>query len=301
MTSVTCPTDSFCTAVDEAGNELTYTNGTPAGGGGGGTTTTATTTATATAIATTTLTTSATAASKATATMLRASRNPTVTGARVTYTATVSPAPAAGAVSFTEGGSQIPGCGSVKVGAGGTAQCTTRYGFATRELVNATYFGTGGFAASASRTVGENVRWSITVHGRVSGAGGHVKPRLSCAAGSGGCRVAIKLNVQESSPGTVLSLQAQKSHGKRVERLRTVVVGAKRMHLAAGHGKAPQINLNAAGKRLIRRLGQLPVQVAISVGGRSALSQNVTVRGSGPSGGRGAAAPSARGSRRKAG
>jgi hypothetical protein len=65
---------------------------------------------------------------QATAVALGSSANPAVTGQRVTYTATVFPAPQGGAVTFTNAGVAIAGCGSVPVNLStDTAVCQTSY------------------------------------------------------------------------------------------------------------------------------------------------------------------------------
>jgi alpha-tubulin suppressor-like RCC1 family protein len=53
------------------------------------------------------------------------SANPSATGQAVTYTATVSPSPGGGAVSFSDNGAQIAGCASQPVDSRGHATCTT--------------------------------------------------------------------------------------------------------------------------------------------------------------------------------
>src|SRR5205085_1438090 len=56
------------------------------------------------------------------------SANPAAVGQPVTLTATVSPAPDAGTVAFTDGGTTIGGCAAVPVGvATGQATCTTTF------------------------------------------------------------------------------------------------------------------------------------------------------------------------------
>jgi hypothetical protein len=88
----------------------------------------------------------------ATTTTVASSPNPSVTGAQVTYTATISPAPDGGTVAFTDNGSPIAGCTAVPVPAG-TARCATTPGTTGAHNITAAYSGTGAFAASTSTTV----------------------------------------------------------------------------------------------------------------------------------------------------
>jgi YVTN family beta-propeller protein len=82
---------------------------------------------------------------------ITSSPNPSTVGQQVTYTATVSPAPSGGTVSFADNGSPIAGCGGQPVDTTtGTATCTTTPGSAGAHNIVAAYAGTTGFAASTS-------------------------------------------------------------------------------------------------------------------------------------------------------
>jgi hypothetical protein len=73
------------------------------------------------------------------------------TGTPVTYTATVDPTPGGGTVSFTDGGTAIPGCGSVAANPmTGVATCTVTYGAPGPHDVTATYSGTTAYEGSTS-------------------------------------------------------------------------------------------------------------------------------------------------------
>jgi outer membrane protein assembly factor BamB len=86
----------------------------------------------------------------ATTTALNSSANPARAGTAITLTATVSPAPDAGTVSFTSGGSALPGCGGVTVSPGtGGAACRATLPAGTR-LVLAAYAGDAYFGPSTS-------------------------------------------------------------------------------------------------------------------------------------------------------
>jgi|SRR5579875_66615 len=120
-----------------------------------------------------------------TSTSLSASPNPTRVGQAVTYTATVSPAPNAGTVAFSQGGTAISGCASRPVSAG-RATCTLTYYKGGRYDVRATYTGTSGYRASASAVLVEVVSfpptgyWLLGRTGAVFGLEG--APSLGSAA-----------------------------------------------------------------------------------------------------------------------
>ena len=66
----------------------------------------------------------------------------------MTFTATVSPAPDAGTVAFTDGGTAIPGCSAIAVSAGGQARCPATYAVASRHAIAAVYLGDSLYGAS---------------------------------------------------------------------------------------------------------------------------------------------------------
>ena len=85
----------------------------------------------------------------ATTTTLGSSENPSAAGDLVTYTATVTatdtpPAgarPPSGSIEFTDGGTDISGCGSVTLDDTGTATCSVRYPVEGSHDILATYGG----------------------------------------------------------------------------------------------------------------------------------------------------------------
>jgi hypothetical protein len=87
-----------------------------------------------------------------TATGLSSSENPVSAGQLVIYTATVSPVPDSGTVTFTNGSTQISGCGAVTVDAStGTATCqSTYYASGSSHSIVAAYNGSGRFGNSVS-------------------------------------------------------------------------------------------------------------------------------------------------------
>lgn len=90
------------------------------------------------------------------------SSRPTVTvGQRVTYTATVRPAPAraAGRVAFLDGYDVIAGCAARPIRSGGRASCTVTYGAVGKHAVTVRYTGSSnGTIAGSSGTPGVVVR-----------------------------------------------------------------------------------------------------------------------------------------------
>jgi outer membrane protein assembly factor BamB len=94
-----------------------------------------------------------------TTTSLASSANPASPSAPLTLTATVSPAPDGGTVSFSEGGAPIAGCAAlpVDVATSGLATCPVSYATAGTHLVSATYSGDPYYTASVSSPLNEVV------------------------------------------------------------------------------------------------------------------------------------------------
>jgi len=99
----------------------------------------------------------------ATTTTLASSANPSVSGASVTFTATVTGTAPTGSVNFTDGGTSIAGCSAIALGGSGnvrTAVCSTAsLSVATHSIV-AAYGGDAGNVASASATLSQVVNSS---------------------------------------------------------------------------------------------------------------------------------------------
>jgi hypothetical protein len=93
----------------------------------------------------------------ATTTSLSSSANPSIPGAAVTFTATVSPPPGGGTVDFTDGGSAIAGCAAKPV-VGGQAGCTETFASAGAHSIVAKFSGTGSFVASTSPALIQTVQ-----------------------------------------------------------------------------------------------------------------------------------------------
>ncbi|MGH2916976.1 MAG: Ig-like domain repeat protein, partial [Solirubrobacteraceae bacterium] len=100
---------------------------------------------------------------KSTSTSLTASPSPGVVGQAVTYTATVTPRPDGGTVSFSDAGGTISGCGAQSVSTSdGTATCVTSYSKTGTEQVTATYAGDNTFPSSTSHAVEEMIDQAAT-------------------------------------------------------------------------------------------------------------------------------------------
>jgi hypothetical protein len=88
----------------------------------------------------------------ATTTTVSLSAQPSLVGKQVTYTASVSPAPGGGSVTFTDGGILINGCNARPV-TGGKATCTATPATTGAHNIVATFSGNGAAAGSTSATV----------------------------------------------------------------------------------------------------------------------------------------------------
>jgi hypothetical protein len=112
-----------------------------------------------------------------TSTSIFAAVNPASVGQSVTFVARVTPAASVGAVSFSQNGVVLPGCGAVRVAAG-RASCTVTYWRGGRRMVQATYSGPSGVLTSTSTLYREAVSfpatgyWLATRTGVVYGEGG---------------------------------------------------------------------------------------------------------------------------------
>jgi hypothetical protein len=100
-----------------------------------------------------------------TTTALASSANPSASGQSVTYTATVSPVPDGGTVTFTDGTTTIAGCGAQPVDTStGQATCQTTPGTTGAHNIAAAFNGSGSFAASTPATVTQVVTSTPCAH-----------------------------------------------------------------------------------------------------------------------------------------
>ena len=142
-----------------------------------------------------------------TTTTLAGSPNPSIVGASVTYTATVSPVPDGGTVAFSDGGSAIAACGSQPIDAStGTATCQVPVGAVGSRSIVATFIGDFNFGASTSAAFIENVTYAITaLYNQAmvtrSGATRPIKVELQSSDGTNVSAPGIVLTVIGLSPG----------------------------------------------------------------------------------------------------
>jgi Bacterial Ig-like domain (group 3) len=160
-----------------------------------------------------------------TSTLLSSSGSPSVVGASVTFSATVSPLPGSGTVTFRDGAGVISGCAAKPVVAG-QASCTETISSAGSHSIVAEFSGTAGFESSISQTLTQVVQATSEVIGggetKTGGGstGGGTTPPSGGGSGStagagGGGSSAGSSSGSGSSAGQV-STAAIKSHGTTV-------------------------------------------------------------------------------------
>jgi probable HAF family extracellular repeat protein len=97
-----------------------------------------------------------------TTTGLATSGSPAVIAAKVTYTATISPAPNGGTVAFKDGGVTITGCGTQPVNsATGVATCAASGTTPGTHSITAEYSGAAGFLASSSSAISQTFTYGV--------------------------------------------------------------------------------------------------------------------------------------------
>jgi len=164
-----------------------------------------------------------------TATGLRASANSATAGRAITLTATVSPAPDAGTVSFTSDGAALRGCAAVAVAAAtGQAVCRATLAAGTRALT-AAYGGDAYFGPSSSAALSERVRPAPP---RLSGV--HLSSRRVTARAG----VIVRLRLSEAAEMRVQLSRVLSGHraGHRAGR---------RCRTGAGHGRRCTLSRHA--------------------------------------------------------
>lgn len=145
-----------------------------------------------------------------TTTSLHASPSPAIIGGKVTYTATVSPAPDSATVAFTDGTTVIPGCSAVPVTSTGTAACTTTYTATGSHSVTAIFSGDAGYQTSTSSPVTEQVGYEQ----KVLASGGYTTPFGSVITAT--VRITNSTGTNESGSQTTLhatALDGKPIHG----------------------------------------------------------------------------------------
>jgi hypothetical protein len=139
-----------------------------------------------------------------TATTLTSRANPSTAGGLVTYAATVRPAPG-GTVAFTEGTTEVPGCGAQPVDNAGTATCQVAYPGAGAHAITAAYSGDARHAASTSAALTQHVAYRMQLLGNpaasgTSGSAFSVRVVLLDAAGTNVSGPGITVTVTGVSP-----------------------------------------------------------------------------------------------------
>jgi hypothetical protein len=141
-----------------------------------------------------------------TTTSLASSANPSIIGASVTYTATISPVPDGGTVAFSDNGAPISTCTAQPVDTTiGKATCTVTYGAVGSHSISAVYSGDFDYSGSVSATLVQKVTYAIKVlydQTKVNNSGATVpiKVQLDNAAGSNLSSASIVLTVAGLSP-----------------------------------------------------------------------------------------------------
>ena len=210
----------------------------------------------------------------ATSTTLQSSANPSIAGASVTFTASVSGTAPTGNVTFTDGGSAIGGCGAVVLTGPGnirTAACTTSLSTPGTHTIVATYNGDVGNNPSSSSGLAQQVQaagtsvativanpyGTITVQGAtlngnlISNLSTNVVIQLGNIAGTGSNAVQIDfqggLNVAQGSTLTVRSGGAGQAVVVRNNNANASVI-AGTLRAQTGAGAAPFLTVeNARG------------------------------------------------------
>ena len=140
-----------------------------------------------------------------TTTTVASSANPSIIGAQVTYTATVSPVPDGGTVTFTDGGTTITGCGAQPVDSSGTATCQVTYNAVGSHTITAAYSGDATYKASTSAALTQQVAYKVQLlynqaKANNSGSTVSVKLQLLNAAGTNLSAAGITVTVTGLSP-----------------------------------------------------------------------------------------------------
>lgn len=202
----------------------------------------------------------------ATTAVLTASPDPATVGQVVTYTAKVSPVPDGGLMSFLylidDSFTEINDCVSPTVAA--TERPRVRWSTAVRGRIRQlrTYVDstsltvyTGIYDYSDSPVITE------TVHAAPGSANGPaaVNAPVSCG-GSQACTVTETLTTTVTMRnGVVVSASAARAPLVR----RTVVVGTSTVTIGGGRTRTVSVSLNATGRSIVRRLGQVPIVLTV--------------------------------------
>jgi hypothetical protein len=197
---------------------------------------------------------------------LTSSANPSVAGQRITYRATVTPAPTGGTVGFTDRGVPITGCAATPLTRRGPASvvatCSATYASASIHPIKAIYTGAGNYLGSQSPTLRQTVQPKPAI-GHVTVKGRRVSVPLRCKGATGSCTVTIALTLIETvRGGSVIAVSARSKSG--ATKRRTLVLDRVTVKLAAGRHRTVTLNLNATGRKLLARYRRLKVALTIT-------------------------------------
>jgi outer membrane protein assembly factor BamB len=197
----------------------------------------------------------------ATTTALGSSANPAAAGDKVTYTATVSPAPDAGTVAFSDGGAAIAGCSSVPVSAATPqAQCTDTFGQGGSHAIVATYSGDPYYSASGSAPLTQ----VVSAGGAGAGTGSGSAPLLSRARLSrAGRRLTLAFTLDQNASVSVILAEVVRGrfNGRRCivgrhHGARCLLAVRKARHVFAGRIGRDRVHLTlpalAAARYVVR-------------------------------------------------
>jgi hypothetical protein len=202
----------------------------------------------------------------ATNTSLSLSNATPATRTAVRYTATVSPAPDGGTVSFTDGGAGIAGCAAQPV-SNATSTCAVTYRVSGIDQIRAVYSGDAHFGGSDSSPA------QVTVSKRPSL---HVAKQTlivttACPAQSGGCRLTSSVAVTPQGVKKAINL---KRHSAK---LKAGATGRFTFRLSAHARAALRSDLRRHHRA---RLG-VTVRIVVRDGNRSTGTQTLTFTVSG--------------------
>lgn len=112
--------------------------------------------------------------------------------------------------------------------------------------------------------------------GRISGGPGRLTASLSCAGGSGSCPPAsVKATITEHLRGRRIT--GVTASGRKQGKAKRITIATASATLRTGSTKTLTVALNATGRALLARFGQLRTAVTVSAGGRTLKSATVTV------------------------
>jgi Bacterial Ig-like domain (group 3) len=200
-------------------------------------------------------------------------------GQHVTYTATVSPRPVGGTVSFVDGVVPISGCGAQTIKGSGKAACTVTYAAPGVHSVSARYTGSpdGAFAGSINNS---NALVIVSRRPLLGVGRQRLMVTVFCPAQSGGCRISstVAIAVPGRRAVTLNSLSA-KLKAAKAHRFAFVLDASTRATLRSYIRHHHHVHLGATVRLAIRDgYGTSGIQkLTYTVNGARDLAQLTTV------------------------